>query len=92
MRAAKLPTVAVSAPSTPCSAQVSQSSVSKAGLVRLPAAEERDLTLELDRRRRDERYLQPRQRIGNDQPRREIVAAVNDEIVTCKERVGVVGG
>ena len=52
-----------------------------AGLVRLPAAEQRDLALELGRRRGDQRDAERVQRVADDQPRREIVAAVDDQVM-----------
>ncbi len=63
-----------------------------AGLVGLPAAEEPDLALELHRRGGHQRNAKASERIADDQPRREIVAAVDDEVMAGEQRFGIVGG
>ena len=98
--AAKLPTVAVRAPSTPCSAQVSQSSrvervadeAAVAGLVGLPAAEEPDLALELHGGGGHQGNAKPSERVADNKPGREIVAAVDDEVVARQQRFCILAG
>ena len=63
-----------------------------AGPVRLPAAPGADLDLEHADRRRDERDAQRRAGVGDDQPGREIVAAVDDDVGAGEQPAGIAGG
>ena len=84
-----LPTVAVSAPSTPCSAQVSQSSAveriaDEAAVAGLVASQPRNSATwpwNCDCGGRNERDAEASQRVADHQPRREIVGAVDDQVM-----------
>ena len=61
-----------------------------AGHVRFPAAEQADLALELDGRRRHQRDVQPGRGIAERQPGREIVAPVQDQVVAADQLFNIV--
>ena len=83
--AAKLPIVPVSAPSTPKLgagvAIVGVERIADEAAVAGTPAKQRDLALELLGSGRDERDAEPDRRIADDKPGREIVGAVDDEVV-----------
>ena len=82
--AAKLPTVPLSAPRTPSSAQLSQSlsqGVADKAPIAWLASEQCHLTLELHRRRRQKRNTMCDAGVAYCKAGREIVAAVDDEIM-----------
>ncbi len=55
-----------------------------------PGAEQPDLPLELHRGRRDQRNAERDAGVADRQPRREIVAAVDDQVVAAEQLVGIV--